>query len=251
MENEKLLTVSEYAAVSGVSVQAVYKRINKGSLKSIKQGNITYIDTEGSSAETIKPIKPEIKPEGLNGLNRFNEPEEDPEIIEKAFSAWVDEGPENITFDDFLLKFKESLNDSTLILNQLNPELNQPLNQFKPQLNPEERQQKEDQDSQSAETLQILKDTIDILKQQNETQAAQLEAFREQLKEKDRQISDLNELLRESNARITDALTLTDQQQKLSLFAENRLQALEKQTEDQETQPQPETVRHWWEIWKR
>jgi hypothetical protein len=243
MENNKFLTVSEYAAMSGVSVQAVYKRINKGSLKSIKQGNITYIDTEGSSAEAIKPIKTEIKPEGLNGLNRFNEHEEDPEIIEKAFSAWVDEGPENITFDDFLLKFKEGLNDSTPILNQLNPGLNKPLNQFKPQLNPEERQQKEGQDSQSAETLQILKDTIDILKQQNETQAAQLETFREQLKEKDRQISELNERLKES-------LSLTDQQQHLQAATEGRLQALEKQTEDQETQPQPETIRHWWQFWK-
>jgi predicted DNA-binding protein YlxM (UPF0122 family) len=55
------LTVSEYAKEFKTSVQSVYQRIKRGSLKSIEENGIKYVVVDD---DTIKPIlKPSIESE--------------------------------------------------------------------------------------------------------------------------------------------------------------------------------------------
>ena len=50
----KLIRVNEYAEREGINIPAVYKRIKKGSIKSVKKNNLTYIEI---MVENIKPEK--------------------------------------------------------------------------------------------------------------------------------------------------------------------------------------------------
>lgn len=55
----RILSVSEYSTAFKVSVQSVYQRIKRGSLKSKKENGITYVILEN---EEIKGIKDDLKP---------------------------------------------------------------------------------------------------------------------------------------------------------------------------------------------
>jgi excisionase family DNA binding protein len=43
MNLEGYLTVAEFAKLKGVTVQAVYQKLNRGNLKSVKIGSITLV----------------------------------------------------------------------------------------------------------------------------------------------------------------------------------------------------------------
>lgn len=89
----KLITIAEYAEQNSISPQAVYKRINKGQLKSVKQKDesgkyIKYIviETAENRESEFKPeFKPPVEPTpaplstDLNHLNQpINQPVEKP-----------------------------------------------------------------------------------------------------------------------------------------------------------------------------
>lgn len=58
MDEKELLSVAEYAAKMGVSPQSVYKRVKRGTLKSIVKDSITYILLD-DGPDTTQPDNPE------------------------------------------------------------------------------------------------------------------------------------------------------------------------------------------------
>ena len=79
----KLIRVNEYAEREGINIPAVYKRIKKGSIISVKKNNLTYIEVKVESIEQIeenfKP-KEEFEPNTLEVellQKRINELEKD------------------------------------------------------------------------------------------------------------------------------------------------------------------------------
>ena len=216
-ENIKRLTVAEYAAAAGISTQAVYKQIKKRSLKVVKEGKQNYI--------VVTNQLPTAENESCQPFTNHEE------IIKNAFNAYVDSYPTEKTFDDFVEE----------VTNQCNPG-------YQP-MQPKYATDATEVTNQNAEILQTLKDTIALQNKHMEAYAAQIEMLQSMIQEKDRQISELNERLKEQNKSMSEALTVTDQQQKLQLLAVNKIKELEAQNEaDQEAQP--ETVRHWWQFWK-
>ena len=96
------------------------------------------------------------------------------------------------------------------------------------------------------ETVIMLQKTISLLETQAETLQKQLEV-------KDRQIADMSKQIEELNERLKESHVLIDQQQKLQVVSESRLQLIE----DKVTEPDPVEVaeenekKHWWQIFKK
>lgn len=65
MDEKELLTVAEYAEKNGVSPQSVYKRVKRGTLKSIVKDGITYIplNDEADTTPNDNPTQPADNPE--------------------------------------------------------------------------------------------------------------------------------------------------------------------------------------------
>ena len=87
----------------------------------------------------------------------------------------------------------------------------------------------------SNETIIMLQKTISLLENQAET-------LQQQLALKDKQIEELNERLKESHI-------LIDQQQKLQVVSESRLELLEDKVADPEQEEEPRK-KHWWQFGK-
>ena len=119
--------------------------------------------------------------------------------------------------------------------------LNQVDNQVEPVVKPVDNQVEP-----SNETVVMLQKTISLLETQAETLQKQLEV-------KDRQIADMSKQIEELNERLKESHVLIDQQQKLQVVSESRLQLIE----DKVTEPDPVEVaeesekKHWWQIFKK
>lgn len=115
------------------------------------------------------------------------------------------------------------------------------LNQVKPVVKPVDNQVETPN-----ETVVMLQKTISLLETQAETLQKQLEV-------KDRQIADMSKQIEELNERLKESHVLIDQQQKLQVVSESRLQLIE----DKVTEPDPVEVadetekKHWWQIFKK
>ena len=88
-----------------------------------------------------------------------------------------------------------------------------------------------------------LEAVIEVLREQTEM-------LKKELDEKNKQIDSLNAALLASQERLKESHVLIDQQQKLQVVSESRLQLIEDKVADPDPVEEPKK-KHWWQIFKK